>query len=389
MAEKEIRMAVNSRILLLTMIGLIAEQSLVQADEPTTIVVNSMTTSLIRQAEIAARETGMLKTVAVKAGEKVAAGTLLASLDDELQELAVREAELNVRIAELKADNNLPVETAKAQVREAELEKAKLEIAVKISQTTAGSDVSVRLAEKNREVAQFELNRAQKAKDAFSGSVSNAELNRLQVLFDQRTLEIEKAREDRTVAGLKPEADQAAVLQQSETVARTQLLTSEREQEQHVARTNLEVARNELALARLQLDRRRLTAPFSATIVSIERQTSEWVEPGTSVMRLIQLDQLRVEGFVDADVATRMMPGQKALIRFAGEPLPAVNGVVTFISPEIDAVNQQVQVWAEFANEDHRVRPGLVANMELTLSSIEGPESAKLQPSDRADIRQQ
>ena len=63
MAEKEIRMAVNSRILLLTMIGLIAEQSLVQADEPTTIVVNSMTTSLIRQAEIAARETGMLKTV--------------------------------------------------------------------------------------------------------------------------------------------------------------------------------------------------------------------------------------------------------------------------------------------------------------------------------------
>ena len=367
---------------------LFAGTSLLAADEPQTIVIESMTTSLIRKADIAARDTGMLKTIAVKMGDKVEAGTLLASLDDELQELAVREAELNVRIAELKADNHLPVETAQAQVREAELEKAKLEIVAKISQTEAGSDVSVRLAEKNREVAQFELNRAQKAKDAFSGSVSNAELNRLHVLYDQRTLEIEKAKEDRTIASLKPKADQAAVLQQTETIARTQLLTSEREQEQHVARTNLEVARNELALAKLQLDRRRLVAPFSATIVSIERQPSEWVEPGASVMRLIQLDQLRVEGFVSAAAATQMMPGQTVVIRFAGDQLPAVNGVVTFISPEIDAVNQQVRVWAEFENENHRVRPGLVASMVVTLSTPEESETAKARLSDPADVRQ-
>ena len=381
-------MAINFRHGILTLVILFAGSSLLAADEPQTIVVESMTTSLIRKADIAARDTGMLKTIAVKMGDKVDAGTLLASLDDELQELAVREAELNVRIAELKADNHLPVETAQAQVREAELEKAKLDIAAKISQTEAGSDVSVRLAEKNREVAQFELNRAQKAKDAFSGSVSNAELNRLQVLYDQRTLEIEKAKEDRTIASLKPKADQAAVLQQTETIARTQLLTSEREQEQHVARTNLEVASNELALAKLQLDRRRLVAPFSATIVSIERQPSEWVEPGASVMRLIQLDQLRVEGFVSAAAATQMMPGQKVVIRFAGDQLPAVNGVVTFISPEIDAVNQQVRVWAEFENENHRVRPGLVASMVVTLSTPEESETAKARLSDPADVRQ-
>jgi multidrug efflux pump subunit AcrA (membrane-fusion protein) len=381
-------MALNSRHSLLMLIILWVGNSLLSADEPKVIVVESMTTSLIRRAEIAARDTGMLKTIAVKTGEKVEAGTLLASLDDELQELAVREAELNVRIAELKANNNLPVETARAQVREAELEKSRLEIAARISQTLAGSDVSVRLAEKTREVAQFELNRAQKAKDAFSGSVSNAELNRLQVLFDQRTLEIEKAREDRTVASLKPEADQAAVLQQTETIARTQLLTSEREQEQHVARTSLEVAHNELALARLQLDRRRLIAPFSATIVAIERQPSEWVEPGTSVIRLIQLDQLRVEGFVGADEATQIIAGQKVVITFAGDQLPAIDGLVTFISPEIDAVNQQVRVWAEFENSNHRVRPGLVASMKVTLTSAEESSAAKTKTSDRVDARQ-
>lgn len=342
------------------------------ADETTQpIIVESMTTALIRQAEIAARDAGVLKTVAVASGDIVSEGDLLASLDDELQELAVRQAELNVKIAELKADNNLPVETARAQVREAEQEKVKLEIAARISQKLAESDVSVRLAEKTREVAQFELERAKRTKDAFSAAISNSELNRLQVLFDQRTLEIEKSEEDKVVATMKPETDLAAVLQQAETVERSRLLAAEREQEQQVARTNLEVARNEMALARLHLDRRRLYAPFSGAVVTISRQESEWVEPGTVVLRLIQLDKLRVEGFIGADLATGIQSGKSVTISFPQNQLDDVNGIVTFVSQEIDSINQRVQIRAEFENADHKIRPGLVATMTIEPSSTE------------------
>ncbi len=105
-----------------------------QTDEfETSITVPSMTTALIQHAEIAAREPGILKSLPVKPGDSIAEGQLLATLDDELQEIAVQQAELNVRIAELKANNSLPVETARAMVREAEQEKAKLEIAARIS----------------------------------------------------------------------------------------------------------------------------------------------------------------------------------------------------------------------------------------------------------------
>ncbi len=346
-----------------------------EADESKTLItVPSMTTALIQHAEIAAREPGILKSLSVKPGDSVAEGQLLATLDDELQEIAVRQAELNVQIAQLKADNKLPIETARAMVREAEQEKAKLEIAARISQKQAESDVAVRLAEKSKDVAKYELDRAQKAKESFSGSISNSELNRLTVLFDQRTLEIEKAEEDRAINVLKPEADLAAVQQQAEAIARTQSLAAEKEQEQQVAQATLEVAKSELAEARLQLERRRLKAPFAATVVAVSRQPGEWLEPGTVVLRLIQLDRLRVEGFVSADQAILMAPGQRVRIVFPGDVVEPVSGEITFVSPEVEPVNQQVRIWAEFENPEKRIRPGLVTTMEVESTKSEPVE---------------
>ncbi|MFO1001702.1 MAG: HlyD family efflux transporter periplasmic adaptor subunit [Planctomycetaceae bacterium] len=362
--------------------------SATKADEfETLITVPSMTTALIQHAEIAAREPGILKSLSVKPGDSIAEGQILATLDDELQEIAVQQAELNVQIAQLKADTRLPVETARAMVREAEQEKAKLEIVARISQKQAESDVAVRLAVKNKDVAKYELDRAQKAKESFSGSISNSELNRLTVLFDQRSLEIEKAEEDRAIGVLKPEADLAAVQQQAEAIARTQSVAAEKEQEQQVARANLEVAKSELAEAKLQLQRRRLKAPFAATVVSVSRQPGEWLEPGSVVLRLIQLDRLRVEGFVSADQAILMEPGLPARIVFPGNVVKPVSGEITFISPEVEPVNQQVRIWAEFDNPEKRIRPGLVTTMEVKSTKsnpVEGEtQKANIPPAER------
>lgn len=340
------------------------------------IVVNSMTTVLIRQAEIPARDAGILKQTHVKTGDRVEEGQILAQLDDEQQQSAVRAAELSLKIAQFNADDKLPLEVAKVQVREAELEKSRLEIAARISEKLAESNLAVRLAEKTRETSQFELDRARKSRDAFSGSVSNAELNRLQVLFDQRTLEIEKAEEDRSIAQLKPDADKAAVAEQAEKILRSRLLVAEKEQEQQVSSLNLEVAQNELSLTRLRLERRLLVAPFNSTVVAVNRQQGEWVEPGTTVLRLIQTDRLRVEGFVAADQALYLKNGMPATILFPGSPLHAVPGQITFVSLEIDPVNQQVRVWAEFDNVDGLIRPGLLATMKVMVSQPATVDSA-------------
>jgi macrolide-specific efflux system membrane fusion protein len=97
----------------------------------------------------------------------------------------------------------------------------------------------------------------------------------------------------------------------------------------------------------------------------VSRQPGEWVDPGSVVLRLIQLDRLRVEGFVSAEQATAMQRGQRVRIVFPDKVGEPVSGEITFVSPEVEPVNQQVRIWAEFDNPERRIRPGLVASMEV------------------------
>ncbi len=331
------------------------------------IVIPSMSTALIRHANISTRDSGAIQSIMVKAGDRVEEGQVLGSLDDELQALAVRQAEPNLRMAEIKAGNTVPIETAKAQIREAEEMLRQLDATARVSQKQAESEIAVQVAQKSRELAEFELNRAQKAKESFTGSVSKVELNRLQAQLDQRTLEVEKAGEDQTIAKLKSEADRATLAQQTEIIARHKLALQEREKEALLSAAGLEVAQAELELAKLQLQRRRLIAPFSGFVEEVSKQPGEWVERGVNVVRIIQLDVLRVEGFASAEVSRKLQVDQKVRIQFHDTDLPEVEGNITFIGREIEPVNQKVRIWAEFQNPEMKIRPGLVATMRVAV----------------------
>ena len=354
-------------LLLLLHIGL-TQTAAAQKSDAREIRVESMTTVLIRYAQISSREAGVVQSINVRTGEHVSAGQLLMTLDAERQALAVTAAELNLVVAELNSQNDLPLDAARSAVREAEQKKVKLQVAADIAQRLASSDVEIRLAEKIREASQFELERAQRARESFSGSVSPAELNRLKVLFDQRTLEIEKAREDREVASLRPLADVAAVEEQAEILTRYRVLLAQEERQLQIARAERDVTMNDLNMARLQLDRRSLQAPFDGTVVAIEKQPGEWVEPGQVVLRLIQLNPLRVEGFIEASAAKLNLTGRSARLSFPSDPERAeIEAMITFVSPEIDPLNQQVRIWAEFSNQDLAIQPGLLVTMRITL----------------------
>jgi multidrug efflux pump subunit AcrA (membrane-fusion protein) len=345
------------------------ESAAASADEPHASkgqMVESLTTALIHDALIPARESGTLRGLHDGPGQYVTTTDDIGSLDDDRQKLAVRSANLALTIAMLKAEDQLPRLTALAKVREASQLLKELEVTAQISQLKANSDLGVQLAEKSREVAEFELDRARKAREAFEGSVSAAELNRLQVLFDQKTLEIAQRKEDLTVARLQPAADAASVEGQKESVARATLEADEEDQLLKIAAASRDAAEAELQIAQSMLERRRLVVPFDGLIVDVLRQPGEWVEAGTPVYRIIQLDRLRVEGFVNATLAASLSPGQSVTIRFAPESgLPEVPGALSFISPEVDPVNNQVRIQAEFPNPQRRIRPGLIASLHI------------------------
>ena len=101
--------------------------------------------------------------------------------------------------------------------------------------------------------------------------------------------------------------------------------------------------------------------------MEVFRHRGEWLEPGQRVLRIVRLDRLRVEGFVDSRQVHGNLRGAtvRVQVTLAAETRVTLKGKLVFISPEVDPVNNQVRVWAEVDNPDLTLRPGLSAEMVI------------------------
>lgn len=254
--------------------------------------------TLLEEIHVPARDAGVLVEISVRPGMNVTKEMLLAKQDDT------------------------EAQTTSDQAR-TELANA---------QRLARNDLKVQLARKSHELAAAELKRAEDAAERFSKSVSQSEIERLQLATEQADLQIFQARFDLKTAQLAVETHQAA-----------------------------------LRLAEHRLKKRAIHAPSSGVVVEVLKQPGEWVEPGETVVRIVRMDRLRVEGFLSAEQATSKLVGQPANVSIkhqADEPL-AIEGEVTFVSPEIHPVNGMVRVWVEIENSESMLRPGLQATIKI------------------------
>ncbi|MGC4005956.1 MAG: HlyD family efflux transporter periplasmic adaptor subunit [Pirellulales bacterium] len=132
-----------------------------------------------------------------------------------------------------------------------------------------------------------------------------------------------------------------------------------------MADLNLKLKQRELDLAEIKLRRRTLTAPFDGAVVQIHKRLGEWLQPGEKVLRLTRVDRLRVEGFVPAGDLPGDLTGATA--RFRTSDGPPMEAKIAFVSPEVNAVNNQVRVWAVIANDAGKLRPGQSGVLEIVV----------------------
>ena len=132
--------------------------------------------------------------------------------------------------------------------------------------------------------------------------------------------------------------------------------------------------RQELALAEYELKRRQVLAPWDGFIESRRAQLGEWVQPGTPILTLIQMNKLRVEGDIDALVSRKIVKGTKVEVRVfdkdessSSEQKP-IEGTLGYVSMEID-LNGRHRVWVEIDNvKDEgvwRYKPGMTADITI------------------------
>lgn len=256
--------------------------------------------------------------------------TLIEQVEVPSQEAGTL-AKLMVREGSLVRAGDALAQVEDADVRLAEV-KARIEL--DIARSEAANDLKVRIAQKAHDVAQAELRRAKESVATYPKSVSGTEMDRLTLTADKTTFEVDQAKHERSIAHL-----------------------------------TLALKQNEVQQAQRKVARRQVLAPLDSMVVQIHRHPGEWVEPGEKVIRVVRLNRLRVEGFLGSREATRQLLGARVKLEIDLPQKPRSNfeGVVTFISPEINPVNGQVRLWAEIDNVDLQLRPGMRGTLSLPL----------------------
>ncbi len=202
-----------------------------------------------------------------------------------------------------------------------------LESQVQLAQKKQSNDINERLARKAKEVADNEYQRALRANALVPDTYPLNEIDRLRLVADQAELEVERARYD-----------------------------------QDIAKFEVELAVSDYRQTHELQQRHQIDSPVGGVVVSVEKRVGEWVEPGTDLLRIVRIDQLRIEGFLPAPDALPSLVGQPALIDIVGDDAKQVTATVVFVSPDVNPVNSQVRVFLEVDNSDGQLRPGLRVN---------------------------
>jgi RND family efflux transporter MFP subunit len=128
-----------------------------------------------------------------------------------------------------------------------------------------------------------------------------------------------------------------------------------------------------LSMYKAIYDARELRSPHDGIIQEILQFPGEALQNAKPIFRVVDLDNLKVTGYVDARDAWRVRAGQSVKIypEIGGVKAPIAResfaGKLTFVDSEIDTKTQTCRVIAEIANTDNLLKVGLECRMEIDL----------------------
>ena len=197
-------------------------------------------------------------------------------------------------------------------------------------------DIDIRFSKASAAVAETEYQRSMEANQRVKNTIPMPEVRRLQLAAHKTSLQVEKSMNDHEMAKLALSTQEAEV----------------------------RLAANELA-------RCQISSPIQGQVVEILRRPGEWVDPGDPIARVVRLDVLRVEGFLNTEKHDPLLfeDGKvNVSISLTDGRREVFPGKIVFVSPLIQ-VGSQYRIWAEVENRETNqqwlMRPGMSAQMEL------------------------
>lgn len=230
-------------------------------------------------------------------------------------------AAVNVTEGDLVAAD-APLVRMQSDLAEKELVAAKA--ALDAARLESDNDVNLRYAKRTLEVRDHTLRQSRLANETYAGVVSEMDLEEIRLTVDQAALAIEQAHHDLMIAEAAAVEKEAAV-----------------------------------AIAQTKLNRHTVRTGVTGMVAEIAVETGEWVEAGKPMVRIISLDPIRVECFVDGRRYGSDLVGRNVkFIPTGAAESASLHGTVTFVSRELHPVTGQVRLWATLANPQGKIGAG-------------------------------
>jgi multidrug efflux system membrane fusion protein len=144
------------------------------------------------------------------------------------------------------------------------------------------------------------------------------------------------------------------------------------------ARSGIEAATAAVAGAEKEIERLTITAPFSGLLESDTAELGSLLQPGALCATIIQLDPIKLVGFVPETEVNRVILGAQAGARLAAGGKQVI-GEVIFLSRSSDPETRTFRVEIEVANSDLSIRDGQTAEIAIASAGVKAhliPQSA-------------
>jgi len=280
---------------------------------------------------------GRIAELPVEEGQPVAAGALLARLEDAdfRQRVRIDEAGVNVHASNLAL--------TLAGTRQQEIKAAEQAVA----------DARANLEQKKLDDARAKALYAKDEISAQDRDLADTDLKRTQAVYEQAAQRWNEAQE------------------------------GSRKEEVAIARANLAQADASLGLSRINLDYTTLRAPSAGVITVRQAELGEVVSPGSPVVTLADIDHIWLRAYIAETDLGRIHWGQDAVITTDTYPGKQYHGRISFISPDAEFTPKSVQTYQErvtlvyrikidIDNPNHELKLGMPADAHLQLSGPVG-----------------
>jgi multidrug resistance efflux pump len=127
-----------------------------------------------------------------------------------------------------------------------------------------------------------------------------------------------------------------------------------------------------LEAAKIALKHRALCSPLNGQVREIKKYVGEWVANGETVLQVVQMDVLRVQGRMKpSEASPAELLGRMAVIKV---PLrgrvESVQGKIVFVDPVVGADGMfwvRAEITNPVQNGQYLLRPGMPAEMTIDL----------------------